>query len=71
MHAKIRNGKEAMIGKTGVVIQDIDPEGKIQYATEIWNATAEGKTFSEGEKVLITGFFGMSLLVTDALAERP
>ena len=35
-----------MLGRTGLVVQDIDPEGKIQYAAEIWNAIADGKKFA-------------------------
>jgi len=53
MRMKPWNGKEAMVGRTGLVIQDIDPEGKIQYATEIWNAIADGKKFAKGDKVII------------------
>ena len=70
LHRKVCTGKEAMLGKTAVVTRNIDPEGKIQYATEIWHATAKGKTFLEGEKVLIKGVFGLNLLVTDAPAEK-
>jgi len=63
-------GKEAMLGKTGVVIKDIAPEGKIQYATEIWNAMTNGKQFSAGEKVIINGFWGMNVLVKEVPVER-
>jgi len=63
MRAKIRIGMEAMLGKTAVVVQEIDPEGKIKYATEIWNAMAQGQKILEGEKVVINGFSGMSLIV--------
>jgi len=64
MHLKPWNGKEAMLGKTGLVVQDIDPEGKIQYATEIWNAIADGKKCSKGDKVIIHGFgWGLRVLV--------
>jgi membrane protein implicated in regulation of membrane protease activity len=70
MHGKICTGKEAILGKTAVVIRNIDPEGKIQYATKIWRATARGKTFLEGEKVLIKGVFGLNLLVAEDPAEN-
>jgi membrane-bound ClpP family serine protease len=66
MHAKVRNGQEAMLGKTGVVLKNIDPEGKIKYATEIWNAVADGKKFLAGEKVVINGFsHGLSVTVEE------
>jgi membrane protein implicated in regulation of membrane protease activity len=70
MHSRVCTGKEAMLGKTAVVTSNIDPEGKIQYATEIWHATARGKTFLRGEKVQITGIFGLNLLVAEAPVEK-
>jgi membrane-bound ClpP family serine protease len=71
MRAKVRNGQAAMLGQTGVVLQKIDPEGKIKYATEIWNAVAEGKRFLEGEKVVISGFsYGLRVIVKEAPIER-
>lgn len=64
MRLKPLNGKEAMLGETGRVVQDIDPEGKIQYATEIWNAMADGQKFARGDKVAICGFsWGLRVLV--------
>ena len=66
MRLKPRNGREAMLGATGWVVEDIDPEGKIQYATEIWNALADGKKFTKGDKVIIRGFsWGLKVLVED------
>ena len=60
------NGKEAMLGRTGLVIQDIDPRGKIQYAAEIWDAISDGKKFAKGDKVIIRGFaWGLSVLVKE------
>jgi membrane-bound ClpP family serine protease len=46
MKSQVLTGQEGMLRKTGMVIQNIDPEGKIKYATEIWNAVAEGKKWS-------------------------
>ena len=63
-------GKEAMLGKAVVVIKDIAPEGKIKYATEIWNAMTDEKVFSVGEKVIIHGFWGMNVLVKETPIER-
>jgi len=71
MRARVRNGQEAMIGQSGVVLKNIDPEGKIKYATEIWNAVAKGKKFLEGEKVVISGFsYGMRVIVAEPPVER-
>jgi membrane protein implicated in regulation of membrane protease activity len=67
MCLEVRTGQEAMLGKEGLVVKDIAPEGKIQYANEIWDAMAEEKWFPIGERVRIKGFQGMRLLVE----ERP
>ena len=70
MRLKPRLGKEAMLGKTAMVIQNVDPEGKISYATEIWNAMADGEKFSKGDKVIIHGFWGMKVLVKENGIEK-
>ena len=70
MMMKPRVGLEAMLGKTGVVIKDVAPEGKIRYATEIWNAMADGKRFSVGEEVVIHGFWGMNVLVKEVPVKK-
>jgi len=62
-------GKEAILGKIGIVIKDIDPEGKIIYASEIWNAYAKGKKFSVGDEVVIKDFWRMQVLVQEIPAE--
>ena len=65
------NGKEAMLGRTGLVVQDLDPEGKIQYATEIWNAIGDDKKFSKGDKVIIHGFgWGKRVLVQETPVKK-
>lgn len=67
MTSRVLTGQEGMLSKTGMVIQNINPEGKIKYATEIWNAVAEGKKFLKGEKVVISGFTcGLRLIVKEA-----
>jgi len=68
--SQVLTGQEGMLKKTGMVIQNIDPEGKIKYATEIWNAVAEGKKFLEGEKVVISGFsYGLRVIVEEPSVE--
>jgi membrane-bound serine protease (ClpP class) len=71
MRLKPWNGKEAMLGRTGLVVQDINPEGKIQYATEIWNAITDGKKFAKGDKVIIHGFaWGLRVRVQETPGKR-
>lgn len=63
-------GKEAILGKTVEVIKDIAPEGKIKYASEVWNAIVDGKKFLIGEKVIIYGFWGLNVLVKEIPIEK-
>ena len=65
MRAKDRSGLEAMIGEKALVMEDIDPEGKIKFKTELWNATTRGKKIETGKKVRILKAEGLVLVVED------
>jgi membrane-bound ClpP family serine protease len=63
MRNKVQTGLEQMIHEEAVVIEDINPEGKVEIGDEIWKATANGKRFYKGEKVRISGAQGLTLIV--------
>ncbi len=63
MKSKVQTGMEGMADGEAVVVEDIDPEGKVRFGNELWAATAEGKRFSEGEMVKIYGFQGLKVIV--------
>jgi membrane protein implicated in regulation of membrane protease activity len=65
MRREPQTGQEAMLGTQGVVLEDIDPEGKIQFAGEVWDATTTRKRFSKGELVRIASIRGLMLLVEE------
>ena len=69
MRQEIKTGKEALLGKKGLVIEDIDPEGKIEYASEIWDATTREGRVLKGEPVKINGMQGLVLTVERITAE--
>lgn len=70
MRRDVQTGQEGMLGKKGLVVEDIDPEGKIRFFNEIWDAVTKGKTFFEGEQVKISGFQGLRLLVEEMPIEK-
>lgn len=70
LRSEVQTGQEAMLGKEGLVIEALDPEGKIQYASEIWEAMSKGRRFSKGERIRITGFEGLKLLVDEIRGRR-
>jgi membrane-bound ClpP family serine protease len=66
MKAKVRTGKEGMIGEEALVLEDIAPEGKVMVWSEIWTATANGKRFHKGQKVVVRGFQGLTAIVGES-----
>jgi membrane-bound serine protease (ClpP class) len=66
---KARTGFEEMIGEEALVLEDIDPEGKVGIDDELWTARARGRRFMKGERVRICGHKGLTLLV-EALPEK-
>ncbi|NIM97238.1 MAG: hypothetical protein GTO24_03875 [candidate division Zixibacteria bacterium] len=63
MKSKVQTGLEGMADGEAVVVEDIDPEGKVRFGSEIWTATALGKQFNKGSRVRIFGSEGMKLIV--------
>ena len=63
MRAGAKTGMEAMMGQEGIVVEDIDPEGKIEFKNDIWTATARGKKIVRGERVKILDAKGLVLIV--------
>jgi membrane-bound ClpP family serine protease len=63
MKAKVQTGKEGMIGEEALVLEDIDPEGRVMVWSEIWTATANGKIFHKGQKVVVKDFEGLTAIV--------
>ena len=66
MKYKVRTGKERMIGEEALVIEDINPEGKVVVWSEIRTATANGKKFQKGQKVKVCGFDSLKVIVGDS-----
>ena len=63
MKLPVKTGLEDMMGQEVMVIDDIDPEGKVRFKDEIWTATARGARLEQGKKVKIVGFLGLVLVV--------
>ena len=65
MKLPVRTGLEEMMGQEVMVIDDIDPEGKVRFKDEIWAATARGARLEQGKKVKIVGSLGLMLVVAN------
>ncbi|MGR9051589.1 MAG: NfeD family protein [Gammaproteobacteria bacterium] len=58
----IVTGKEEMLGKTGIVLEDFAESGLIRIHSELWRATAD-QALHKNQKVLVTGLDGLQLTV--------
>ncbi|ABB15978.1 NfeD family protein [Carboxydothermus hydrogenoformans] len=64
--SKSLTGMEGMIGLTGKVTADLQPEGFVMVRGEIWKAKAvEGKTIPRGTPVKVIGVNGLTLVVDE------
>jgi membrane-bound serine protease (ClpP class) len=61
--AKVKTGKEALIGAVGVAVTDLKPKGEIRVNWEFWEAIAKDAPISNGQTVEVVGMQGMFLLV--------
>ena len=59
---KPNTGMEAMDGKEGKAVTDIDAEGKVEIGGELWNASSS-RPIAKGELVKVTGLKGLALVV--------
>jgi membrane-bound serine protease (ClpP class) len=61
--AKIKTGKEALVGSRGIAVTDLRPRGEIRVMGEFWQATARDKWIDKGEKVQVVEMDGIYLVV--------
>ena len=61
--AKVRTGKEALIGARGVALSDLNPKGEIRVVGEIWQAKSKDEWINKGEEVEVVDMEGLFLIV--------
>jgi len=63
----LKTNVEALIGKAGLVLEDIDPhtrQGRVKVGGEDWKAISAEETFiPAGEKVVVVGVEGVKVIV--------
>jgi len=59
-------GKEGLIGRSGIAITDLDPEGQVELQGEIWRATAVDGSLPKDSRVVVVDERGLTLLVRAA-----
>ena len=59
----IVTGREELLGKTGIALEDFADSGMVRVHSELWRATTD-QALHKNQKVLVKGFDGLTLLVT-------
>lgn len=58
----IVSGREAMLGMSGIALDDFDQQGKVRVNSEIWNAATDGPV-AKGQAIEVTAIEGLQLRV--------
>ena len=60
---KPRIGREGMIGESGRVIKELNPEGQVKIKGVLWKARAIENEIFKGEKIEVVNMKGLKLMV--------
>jgi membrane-bound serine protease (ClpP class) len=63
-------GDHTLIGKTGVVVADLNPQGIVHVQSEMWTAITTGEPLKAGETVEVIGSDGLRLQVRRPLSRQ-
>ena len=59
----VLTGIEALIGRGGVAISDLAPQGTVRVDGEVWSAIADAEAIHAGEQIQIVAVEGVTVLV--------
>ncbi|WP_297417182.1 NfeD family protein [Thermococcus sp.] len=71
LSAKPQIGSESLIGRTAMVVEDLNPRGLVKVADELWSAKCVNGTARKGEVVVIVGVSGAKILVERRASPEP
>jgi membrane-bound serine protease (ClpP class) len=61
--APVRTGSAVLVGKQGVALSPLNPQGQVRVDGEVWTAIAEPESIEPGAHVLVLGVEGVTLRV--------
>ena len=67
--ARVKTGKEAIIGAKGIATTDLKPKGEVRIMGEFWEATTNDTEVLTGEPIQVVGMNGMVLVVKASRAQ--
>lgn len=63
-------GPSAVVGRDGVVVTDLDPDGIVRVAAEEWRAISAAAPIPAGARVTVTSLDGLVLTVERSISEH-
>lgn len=63
---RVKTGKEAIIGASGIATTDLKPNGTVRVLGDFWEATVKDGEIVSGQAVEVVGMDGMFLVVKPA-----
>jgi membrane-bound serine protease (ClpP class) len=61
--APVAVGQQALVGRAGVALSNLEPTGQVRVDGEVWSAVVEDETVQAGENVEVAGVEGVTLRV--------
>ena len=68
LNKKLTDGPEAIIGKKGIVVRDLNPKGLVKINGELWGAESQDYITID-EEIIVTGHTGIKLTVARCNAD--
>jgi len=57
------SGMESLIGRQGLTVESLNPEGYVNIRGELWRAISDGSSIPAGAEVKVCGLDGAKLVV--------
>jgi membrane-bound serine protease (ClpP class) len=62
-YRRVKTGKEAILGASGIATSDLNPAGEVRVLGEFWQASAKDVAISKGQNIKVVDMDGMFLIV--------
>jgi membrane-bound serine protease (ClpP class) len=65
-YKRVKTGKEALLGATGIATSDLKPKGEVRVLGEFWQAKTKNGEIANGQTIEVIDMDGMFLVVQPA-----
>lgn len=65
-YRRVKTGKEAILGASGIATSDLNPTGEVRVLGEFWQASTKDAAVLKGQNIKVIDMEGMFLIVEPA-----